>query len=146
MLACEPFSEQTKSVVNSRKQALSWAHCCLHQILSLAVLVTTAHLLLRAKLSHLPVDDFVRRKSFSEKPPISNWRACSFNPQNSVRCFFKFEYLCLFIFVARNPATVEFDCDFFAFSEKKNSLSLLWFHPWLIRLDRMNKQRGWNNA
>ena len=25
-----------------------------------------------AKLSHLPVDDFVRRKSFSEKPPISN--------------------------------------------------------------------------
>ena len=33
--------------------------------------------------------------------------------------FFKFEYLSVIIFVDRNPATVEFDCDFFAFSEKK---------------------------
>ena len=39
-----------------------------------------------AKFSHLPVDDFATRKSFSEKPPILNWRACSFNPKNSVRC------------------------------------------------------------
>ena len=59
--------------------------------------------------------------------------------------FFKFEYLSVIIFVDRNPATVEFDCDFFAFSEKKNSLSLSWFHPWLTRLDRMDKQSGWNN-
>ena len=33
------------------------------------------------------MDDFARRKSFSEKPLIPNWRACSFNPNNSVRCF-----------------------------------------------------------
>ena len=33
--------------------------------------------------------------------------------------FFKFEYLGVIIFVDRNPAMVEFDCDFFAFSEKK---------------------------
>ena len=33
--------------------------------------------------------------------------------------FFKFEYSCLvFIFVDRNPTTVAFDCDSFAFSEK----------------------------
>ena len=32
--------------------------------------------------------------------------------------FFKFEYSCVFTFVDRNPATVAFDCDFFAFSEK----------------------------
>ena len=40
-----------------------------------------------AKFSHLPVDDFARRKSFNEKPPMPNWRACYFNPKNSVRCF-----------------------------------------------------------
>ena len=40
-----------------------------------------------AKFSHLPVDDFARRKGFSEQPPIPNWRACSFNPKNSVRCY-----------------------------------------------------------
>ena len=61
MLACEPFSEQTKSIMSSPLGSLlpssdikfgssSW-HCPSVTI---------------PKFSHLPVDDFVGRKSFSE--------------------------------------------------------------------------------
>ena len=31
----------------------------------------------------------------------------------------------MFIFVDWNPATVEFDCDFFAFSEKKIAITFM---------------------
>ena len=39
--------------------------------------------------------------------------------------FFKFEYSFVIIFVDRNPAAVEFDCDFFAFSEKKLTITFM---------------------
>ena len=54
--------------------ALRWVHCCLHQILNLAVLVGTAHLLLY-------------QSSLQRVTTNSKRRACSFNPKNSVRCF-----------------------------------------------------------
>ena len=78
------------------------------------------------KFSYLPVDDFARRKSFSEKPLIPNWRACSFNPNNSVRCFL-------------NSNTLEYIS--FSTGTRLRWRLIATSSTWL---DRMNKQRAWN--
>ena len=83
-------------------------------VLPLSSLLPSLDIEFATSISYCLSVTMVRQKSFSEKPPIPNWTDCSFNPKNSVTVF-KFEYSCMFVFVDQNPATVTFDCNFFAF-------------------------------
>ena len=51
--------------------------------------------------------------------------------------FFKFEYSCVFIFVDRNPATVAFDCDSFAFSQKAHYHFYNSIHGWTVWINNV---------
>ena len=98
--------------------ALRWVHCCLHQILNLAVLVGTAHLLLYQSSRTCPWTILSDERASASNHQFQT-KSLLLQSQKFCQMFFKFEYLSVIIFVDRNPATVEFDCDFFAFSEKK---------------------------
>ena len=121
-----------------RSTTYRWAHCYLHQILNLAVTICYYR-----KVLVFTCGRFCPAKELQRETTHSKLKSLLLQSQQFCEMFFKFEYSCVFIFFDRNLATVAFDCDFFAFSEK-NSHSLLWLLSWLTWLDRMNKQRGWN--
>ena len=92
--------------------------------------------------SHCLSVTMVRQESFSEKPPIPNWRDCSFNPKNSVM-FFKFEYSYMFVFVDQNPATVTFDCNFFAFWKNTRCHFYNSTHGWTLWTNKVFEIWQW---
>ena len=86
---------------------------------------------------------FCQAKELQRETTNSKLKSLLLQSQKFCQMFFKFEYSCVFIFVDRNPATVAFDCDFFAFSTSDKGRKILYTDSILPTEKKINRLPTW---